>query len=155
MVKVIRDGPSAAQVLTEAQQDIREISEADLQVSPVFVVNQIAFKSGKYRYIVNQGGARCFAPGTMVSTAAGPKKIEDLTPGDLVASFDGERDVFKKVTAVHKMENTKPTVRLKLKNGQTITATDDHEFYFEGGWHSLKSLLLLRDERKLATDPRV
>jgi len=55
MVKVIRDGPQVADLLV---RDIRKISEADLQVSPVFVVNQRAFKSGKYRYIVNQGGAR-------------------------------------------------------------------------------------------------
>ena len=58
MVKIIRDGPSVREVMTEAVQDVRRVSEADLQVSPVFVVNQIAFKSGKYRYIVNQGGAR-------------------------------------------------------------------------------------------------
>jgi hypothetical protein len=50
--------PSAAQVMTEAVQDIRRVSQADLFVSPVFVVNQRAFRSGRYRYIVNQGGAR-------------------------------------------------------------------------------------------------
>ncbi len=98
---------------------------------------------------VQQGGTSCFGPDTLISTSNGPKKIKDIQPGDKVKTYYHKtgNDVQSIVSAVHKFANTKPTIRVRLKDGREIIATEDHEFYFEGGWHSLKHILSLRESR--------
>lgn len=116
----------------------------NLNVTPVFKKNLEAYEDPTVTLIVNEGGTRCFASGTIVCVEHGIKPIEDIKVGDRVLSFDGKDDVFKTVTEIHKMVNTKQTVKLKMKNGATITVTDDHQFYFEGRWIELKHLLTRR-----------
>lgn len=53
---------------------------------------------------------------------------------------------FKRVKDVFKYINNKPTVRIKLKNGKEIICTDDHKFFYKGGWISIKHLLSLANE---------
>lgn len=97
------------------------------------------------RIVSNRGGTRCFAPETLVVTDRGNIPISEVKQGDFVKCFDtySGLDEFMEVLKTHEMQNTKPTIRVKLKNGETIIATEDHEFYYKGGWHTLKHLLSL------------
>jgi len=99
----------------------------------------------KTRFVFNPGGTRCFHPDTLVVTKNSNKKISEIVEGDEVLSF-GKEDEFKKVKSVFKLDNTKPTVKIKLKNGEEIICTDDHKFYFKGEWVCIKHLLSLWNE---------
>jgi DNA polymerase II large subunit len=101
--------------------------------------------SSSKKTIVQQGGSSCFAHETLVVTSTGLKPISQIQQGDQVKSFNevtGEIQ-FNTVTDVLQFKNTKPTIRINLKNGHSITATEDHKFYYNGGWYSLKHLLSL------------
>jgi len=100
-----------------------------------------AFSDGQ-RFIVNQGGSRCFYGNQLVVTRNGSKPISDITKADEVLTPNG----YKKVLDTHKMANTKPSIKIKLKNGKIIQCTEDHEFYFKGDWVSIKHILSLWDE---------
>jgi hypothetical protein len=100
-------------------------------------------KQGK-RHTLLYGGSRCFVAGQKVITQEGTERIEDITPGRAVLSMDEASDTleYKRVSGVHKYaDNKKPMVRLRLKNGQEIIGTEDHEIFYEGGWHPLKYVL--------------
>lgn len=81
--------------------------------------------------IFNEGGARCFNGDQKVITISGPKRIKDIIPGDKVLTLNEDtiEKEYKPVQEVHKFENTKRTIRVKMKDGATIECTDDHEFY--------------------------
>jgi hypothetical protein len=44
-------------------------------------------------------------------------------------------------------KNKKPTVKIKLTNGQEITCNADHKFFFEGKWMAISDILKLKDEQ--------
>ena len=100
--------------------------------------------------LVHSGGTSCFAPGTMIVCENGMKPIEDIRSGDTVKCYDeaNKRDVYQVVTDTHRFKNEKKTIRVKLKNGNYITATEDHEFYYKGGWYSLKHIVSLVSQHK-------
>lgn len=107
--------------------------------------------SSDKRIIVNQGGTSCFDGEQKVITFQGAKPIKDIRSDDMVLTLD-ERTKERTWSLVQEsmtFENTKPTIKVTLKNGHTITATEDHKFYYEGGWYSLKHLLSLWDERTM------
>lgn len=114
-----------------------------IQVSQLFTANLNANKP----IVINQGGTSCFAPDTMVITKTGLKPINSIKVGELVKCFNEQtkQTEWKQVLNCFQYQNHKPTIKVKLKNGHTITATEDHKFYYEGGWYSLKHLLSLRD----------
>jgi len=93
------------------------------------------------RYIIHQGGTRCFHPDTKVITSKGLVKIKDIKEGDLCLSNAKGCKCYKKVLNTFKLKNSKPTVKIKFKNGKEIIATDDHKFFYEGGWQEIKSIL--------------
>ena len=62
---------------------------------------------------------------------------------------------FENVIQIHKMQNSKPCVKVKLKNGSEIICTDDHEFYFKGSWTKIKDILSLYDGRDLEKDCKI
>ena len=99
--------------------------------------------------VVHQGGTSCFAPGTLVITKEGKKPIEQVNKNDLVLCFNEKtkKKEYKSALNVLRFDNNKRTVKLYLNNGKTITATEDHEFYYKGGWVSLKHLLSLRESK--------
>jgi len=101
-----------------------------------------AFNQG-YRIIVNQGGTRCFSGDQHVVTRKGSKPISKIDTSDEVLTPSG----YKRVISTHRMVNTKPSVKIKLKNGKTISCTDDHEFYYKGEWISIKHILSLWNEK--------
>jgi len=114
-------------------------------------VNKAVYNSLKVDKPINvqQGGTSCFGPNTLISTKSGPKKIKDIEVGELIKTcyIKNNEDIESVVSAIHKYYNTKPTIKLKLKDGREIIATEDHKFYFEGGWHSLKHILSLKDQK--------
>jgi hypothetical protein len=114
----------------------------------LFVNNYLKTDRSRVLRIFNEGGARCFNGLQTVKTSTGDKPIKDVKPGDSVLTLNegsGEEE-FKPVEEVHRFDNTKRTIRVKMKNGDTIECTEDHEFYYEGGWYSLKHLLSLREK---------
>ncbi len=73
----------------------------------------------------------CFTAGTMVSTPSGPRAIESLSVGDEVLSHLGPKKIAKRFTrAAYPFK----LVSLKLSNGETIHATENHPFFTELGW---------------------
>jgi hypothetical protein len=122
----------------------------DLQVSEVFGWNYDALNNADIRFIINQGGSRCFAPNTLIQTDKGNKQISQIEVGDIVKSFneDTKEIEYKKVLSTFEnVENKKKAIRIKLKNGSIIEATEDHKFYFEGGFTSLKHIVSLLEKK--------
>jgi len=84
--------------------------------------------------------APCFVAGTKITLADGSvKNIEDVQPGDVVATFD-----FKTGEIVHNIvnavfsKNVNNIVEYKFDNGEKLECTLDHPIYIEGkGWTSL------------------
>jgi intein/homing endonuclease len=113
----------------------------NFKTSNLFLVN----KNATEQIVINQGGTDCFSGDTKVVTKNGNINISDLKKGDLVLSFNEktQKKEYKKVINVFNFKNNKKTIKLKLKNGHEIIVTEDHEFYFEGGWYSIKHLLSL------------
>ena len=75
------------------------------------------------------GMAGCFAKGTEVLTANGYKPIEDITEGEVVASFDNEQIVYNKVAQAARIDDQpKPMIQFRYGN-ETIRATYDHPFF--------------------------
>ena len=110
-----------------------------MNTTPIFqrIVNSPA------KLLILQGGTSCFAGNQKVITSNGSKEISTIAKGDLVKTKSG----LKRVTDTLVFKNTKPTVRIRLKNGHQIICTDDHEFYYNGGWYKVKDLLSLLDGR--------
>jgi intein/homing endonuclease len=113
------------------------------KTTSVFDWNYLEYLKKDFKIIVNSGGTYCFGPGQQVLTRSGPIPISKVKIGDEVLSFDGENDVYKTVTDTMIFDNTKPTVRVKLKNGKEIICTEDHKFFFRGEWQSIKYILSL------------
>lgn len=118
-----------------------------IQVSKVFndiYTNYDPASTVKQGFVL-EGGSRCFSENTFVITIDGPKQINNIVKGDLVKTYNENTNQieYKPVLSVFKMDNKKKSYRVTLKNGKTIECTDDHKFYYKGGWISLKQLLSL------------
>jgi hypothetical protein len=103
-----------------------------------------AILSGDATHNLLVGGSRCFVASQLVITLDGPTEISTIKPGQLVLSMNEklERLEYQPVNEVHEYKsNTKPMIKLRLKNGLEIIGTEDHEIYFNGGWHPLKYVL--------------
>lgn len=122
-------------------EDSQSGSSKEIQAGPVFRRNLNAYKAKK-RFIVNQGGSRCFKGDTKVITSHGPKAISEIKVGELVITPNGP----KQVITVIQSKNTKKTVKVRLKNGSDFICTEDHLFYFRGDWISIKHILSLWHE---------
>lgn len=118
------------------------VNQLRIKATPVFYANKKAYEEG-YPVICNEGGARCFAPDTLVRTMQGLVPIKDIQEGDAVKTQNGWNEVIE----THKFKNTKKAVRIKLKNGKHIECTDDHKFFYRGRWIEIKNILSLLDEK--------
>jgi hypothetical protein len=76
----------------------------------------------------------CFAPGTLIATPAGEKKIEDIKIGDHVWSYDvrSQRVVVGDVTQTW-IRPSKPTLDIELSDGTHLTVTENHPFFLGDG----------------------
>lgn len=122
-----------------------------MKVTNVFHRNWEAIESGEYKVLCNQGGSRCFAGHQKVITRRGSIPIKDVTVGDYVLSKNGR---WERVLNIFKMKNKKRAIRIKLKSGKTIEATEDHKVWFEGGWYSLKHVIECWSERNMETNTK-
>lgn len=75
------------------------------------------------------GRTSCIAGGTLVRTKRGQVPIECVRVGDLVWTH---RMRWRRVTAVLD-QGTKPTVRVRLGNGELLTCTSDHRLLSSQG----------------------
>lgn len=101
------------------------------------------------RITILEGSSRCFAFDQEVVTNKGTKKISEIEIGDKVLSFNEntKSNEFKLVKGLHQFKNDKKCLKITLKNGTVIKCTEDHEFYYEGAWISIKHLLSLRNDK--------
>lgn len=121
-------GPQEALPSNVAGQSIQRVTDGDTS----FVVTG-----------PNPGQANCFLPGTLIATSRGEVRVEDLKPGDLVLSADGDampvRFLFRQTVATRfgPAERLQP-VRLaagSLGDGiphADLMVTADHAILLEG-----------------------
>lgn len=115
-----------------------------MKVTNVFWKTLKALRNKK-ELIISYGGSRCFYPGQKIVLKDSVKNISDVSIGDTVLTYneDTKEKEYKKVKDVFKYKNTKKTLKITLKNGSVIKATEDHKVYFNGGWYSLKYIVSL------------
>lgn len=80
----------------------------------------------------------CFPAGTMVDTPSGAVPIETVIPGQVVTSALGPRRVI-----ACKASLSDNLVKIKTRNGRTITCTGNHPFFTQKGW--IKACNLTRE----------
>ena len=104
--------------------------------------------------ICNEGSSRCFHANTNIVTSKGTIPISEIKKGDKVLTYNDQLKTkeFKPVNEPLKFRNKKKCLKIKLKNGKEIIATEDHEFYYEGSWHSLKHIVSLWNDSKKSRD---
>jgi hypothetical protein len=71
----------------------------------------------------------CFVAGTPIATPMGDVPIETLRPGDLVSTPAGPRRI--EVTGAREVP---ATVEIKLSDGRTVRCTPEHPFACQGQW---------------------
>jgi len=103
------------------------------------------------KYIAYGGAAGCFTGDTLVLTTNGYVPIQDITNEMSVFALDEETKTIKpaQVVTTYKYGGSQKMIRLFFHNGQTITATENHEFYFKGNWVPIK---IIANEVKNVTD---
>ena len=55
---------------------------------------------------------------------------------------------YKEVIKPLSFENTKPSYKIELKTGEIIECTEDHEYFYEGAWVSIKHIVSLWNDKK-------
>ena len=118
--------------------------------SPLYYANLCASET----VVINQGGTSCFAPDTLVETSEGYVPISQVRIGSHVRAynFDTGKPEYCCVLDRFEYDNHKPTIKVYLKDGSHIVATEDHKIYCEGGWLTLKDIVSLYDGRNMVTD---
>lgn len=71
----------------------------------------------------------CFPNGTIVRTPQGEVCIESISPGDIVESSDGPREVSSVTRG-----RSQVLVDVFLDDGRCITSTPNHPFFTDTGW---------------------
>lgn len=82
----------------------------------------------------------CFIKGTLVATEKSKKKIEDITKGDWVWSYNEETGKKELRKVVELSRNTSSSLVKIPVNGKEITCTLEHPFYVNGDWVEAKYL---------------
>ena len=96
-------------------------------------------------------GSNCFIAGTLVLTAAGLKKIEEIQVGDMVLAYDEEtgEQAYKPVKQLFR-NTTKEWYHVRV-HGEEIVCTGGHPFYVVGeGFVCAKNLKV--SDRLLLSD---
>lgn len=82
----------------------------------------------------------CFPKNTSVTTDKGYKNITKIKAGNILLTFNKQLDVVKtKVISISKRK-VKELYKFYLVNGKTVSATQEHPFYVDGKWISVKEL---------------
>jgi archaellum biogenesis ATPase FlaH len=77
---------------------------------------------------------RCLSLDTKVETPDGTKLLKDLKEGELILTHEG----FKKVLKVYPVEK-QPVYKIKMKSGEEIICSINHEFPTPDGLKSIKN----------------
>lgn len=128
----------------------------EINTTPVFQRNLYAYQNN-FSIICNEGGSRCFYPGQKIITIRGDVEISKLQENDIVFTFNEEtkQNQWNAVKQIHKMANSKKSIEIKLRDGTVIKCTEDHKFYYEGGWVCIKDILSLWHDRNMETSTKV
>lgn len=86
--------------------------------------------------------AHCFGEGTRIMTPSGSKEIEKIQVNDVIVTFNERRNRLDKSTVLSITKNSDQQLYLLNFQGNTITVTDDHPFYYKGNFFSLKATSL-------------
>ena len=113
------------------------MSEIRIQGTKAGMVTDKALLTSPKRYICHEGGARCFAAGTMIHCNGGLKAIEQVRPGDKVLTPYG----WKKVLANFENKPQARCVEVTMKDGSKFKCTEDHMFLVKGQWVPIKDIL--------------
>jgi pretoxin HINT domain-containing protein len=90
------------------------------------------------------GNCTCFAAGTPVETAEGPRAIETIRPGDRVLSFDVFQGVYawRRVRALERKRFSGELVAIRTSGGKPVRTTPEHFFWVSrSGWVSAHELV--------------
>lgn len=83
-------------------------------------------------------GVHCFAKGTLISTPSEQVEIEKLIVGNKILSFN-ELTNSVETSTILELANQKHHNLYELTfSDNTLTVTDDHPFYFNGQFYSIK-----------------
>lgn len=113
-----------------------------------YMVNTYSQNKTKDNQIIfcNEGGMRCFDGDTLIHTPTGVKPIKDITQNDFVKSYNHttQKIEYKRVIGTaSSSEHGKKCLNIKLKNGNVIKCTEDHEFYYQGRYVEAKHFISL------------
>src|SRR5690625_4094622 len=93
-----------------------------------------------YRYYGAYGGRGCCHPDTPIDTPSGQVKISEFKGGDVYSYFNGKVVVAKATPSVSYTEEQLYLV--KLKNGVSMSVTDEHRFLTNRGWVKCRDLVI-------------
>jgi hypothetical protein len=82
------------------------------------------------------GSNPCFHPDTLIETAYGPKRIEDITQPTWVYSMAENGSLcLKRASASWKTRENAETLAITTVNGKTLIVTPEHKIFIDGrGW---------------------
>jgi hypothetical protein len=114
---------------TAVQKDF--VDPEGLSLGPVF-----AATSDDFQCVGGCGtGPACFTGDTAVTTATGPRRIQEIRTGDLVWARDEATGQQALQPVVRTMRRLVPALRVVDLGLITIRTTDEHPFWVEGrGW---------------------
>lgn len=135
------------ELFTEVHRVLRKNTHFYLYCDPetMFVAKPLAEAAG-FKFWKPLIWDKCLGPDTLVWTARGVQRIEDIVAGDCVAIPEGG------VTVVRATRRTRaPAVRLSLSDGTHVIASLDHQFMLASG--QLVEARQLRPHSTLCTRP--
>ena len=83
-------------------------------------------------------GVHCFAKGTLIATPSGQTEIEKLKIGDKVLSYNQYTQEIEESTVMALANQNHSNLYELDFSGTTIVTTDDHPFYYNGTFYSVK-----------------
>lgn len=83
-------------------------------------------------------GVHCFAKGTLIDTPNGQVEIEKLVIGNQILSFNEMTKMVQTSTIIELVNQRHHNLYELNFSGRKLTVTDDHPFYFNGQYYSIK-----------------
>lgn len=106
---------------------------------PMVGVNHVYQETGLYARTVVSGG--CVIAGTQIQLSTGELiAIEDVEPGMLVRTLDGDKPVTRVWNPETLIEGEPECYEITFEDGHTVTCSSTHEFLVDGQWVEAKDL---------------
>jgi hypothetical protein len=86
----------------------------------------------------NGTGVHCFAAGTLVDQPNGTWSIEQIKMGDTVNTYNEESRKIEPAVVLELAQQQHHNLYTLDFEGTILTVTDDHPFYFDGQYYSIK-----------------